>query len=36
LAGFTVVEQQDRICPTGNTVVFALTAHASLELEALC
>jgi hypothetical protein len=36
LAGFAVVEQQDRVCATGNTVVLALTAHASLKLEALC
>jgi len=36
LAGFAVVEQQDRICPTGNAVVFALTAHASLKLDAVC
>ena len=33
LAGFAVVEQQDRISPTGNTMVFALKAHARLQLE---
>jgi hypothetical protein len=36
LAGFAVVEQQDRICPTGNTVIFALATHASLKLDAVC
>jgi len=36
LAGFAVVKQQDRICPAGNTVVFALTANASLKLGAVC
>jgi len=35
-AAFPIVEQQDRICPTGNTVVFALTAHASLKQDAVC
>jgi len=33
---FPVVEQQDRICPAGNTVVLALATHASLKLEAVC
>jgi len=36
LAGFAVVEQQDRICPAGNAVVLALATHASLKLEAVC
>ena len=35
LAGFAVVEQQDRISPTGNTMVVALATHASLKLEAV-
>jgi transposase len=29
---FPVVEQQDRICPAGNTVVLALATHAKLRL----
>ena len=33
---FAVVEQEHRICPTGDTVVLALTPHASLKLETLC
>jgi len=33
---FPVVEQQDRICPAGNTVVLTLATHASLKLEAVC
>jgi hypothetical protein len=32
-AAFPVVKQQDRICPTGNAVIFALTAHARLKLD---
>ena len=32
---FPVVEQQDRICLPGNTVVFALTAYARLKLDAV-
>jgi hypothetical protein len=35
-AALPVVEQQDRICPTGNAMVLTLTAHASLKLEAVC
>jgi hypothetical protein len=33
---FRVVEQQDRICPPGNTVVLALAMHASLKLDTVC
>ena len=33
---FPLVEQQDRICPAGNTVVLALATHASLKLDAAC
>ena len=33
---FSVVEQQDRICPAGNTVVLALATHTSLKLDAVC
>jgi hypothetical protein len=36
LARFAVVEQEDRIRATGDTVVLALTPHASLKLETLC
>jgi hypothetical protein len=36
LARFDVVEHEDRIRPTGDTVVLALTPHASLKLETLC
>ncbi len=36
LAGFAVVEQQDRICPACNNVVFLLAAHANFKLEAVC
>ena len=30
------VEQQDRICPAGDTVVLALATHASLKLNTVC
>jgi hypothetical protein len=33
LAGFAVAEQQDRICPAGNAVVFALATQASRAVQ---
>ena len=33
---FPVVEQQDSICTTGNTVVLALATHARLKLDTIC
>jgi|GEM_PF-1330457 len=33
---FPVVEQQDRICPPGNTMILALATHASLKLNTVC
>ena len=34
-AALPIVEQQHRICPRSNAVVFALATHASLKLKAL-
>ena len=33
---FPVVEQQDRICSAGNTVILALATHANLKLDTVC
>jgi hypothetical protein len=35
LAGLPVIQQQDRIGPTRNTMIFALTTHANLKLTTL-
>jgi hypothetical protein len=35
-AALSIVEQQDHVCPARNTVVFALTAHASLKPDGVC
>ena len=32
LAGLPVIQQQDRIGPTRNTMIFALATHANLKL----
>jgi hypothetical protein len=36
LTGLPIIQQQERICPTRNAVIFALTTHADLKLKALC
>jgi len=35
-AGLSVIQQQDRIGSTRNTMIFALTTHANLKLTPLC
>ena len=36
LAGFPIIQQQDRIRPSRNPVTLALTANTGLKLQALC
>ena len=36
LAGFSVIQQQERIRPLRNVMILALTANAGLKFKALC
>ena len=36
IRGLPVIQQQDRIGPARNTMIFALTTYANLKLTPLC